>query len=130
MIQGLSYITNFIAHSEQIYLIEQLDQLSWSSDLKRRTQHFGYKYDYSKKKIDRSAYVGPIPDFLKIYVSRLVKQKWFDEREKLDQIIVNEYFPGQGISKHIDCVMMLVFVEVISHLLQKEKILKFALKQL
>lgn len=104
MIKGLSYITNFIAQSEQTYLIEQLDQLPWSSDLKRRTQHFGYKYDYTKKKIDQSSYVGPIPDFLKIYVSRLAKQKWFDELEKPDQIIINEYFPGQGISKHIDCV--------------------------
>jgi alkylated DNA repair dioxygenase AlkB len=104
VIPGLSYITNFIALLEQEFLIKELDQLPWSSDLKRRTQHYGYKYDYTKKKLDQSAYVGPIPEFLRIYISRLAKQRWFDEREKPDQIIVNEYLPGQGISKHIDCV--------------------------
>lgn len=104
MIEGLSYITNFIALSEQEFLIQEIDKLPWLADLKRRTQHYGYKYDYTKKKINNESYVGPIPEFLKIYTSRLTKQRWFDDQHKPDQVIINEYLPGQGISKHVDCV--------------------------
>src|SRR5262249_50640131 len=33
---------------------------------------------------------------------RLHREGWFDEVP--DQLIVNEYQPGQGIAKHVDCV--------------------------
>lgn len=101
MINGLTYISNFITEDEQSSLIKTIDDQTWLLDLKRRTQHYGYKYDYTKKQIDDSMYVGPIPSWLEPYSTKLVEQKLF--KELPDQVIINEYIPGQGISRHIDC---------------------------
>lgn len=102
MINGLIYIENFISLDEQNFLIESIDKYPWDSSLKRRTQHYGYKYDYTKKNIDKSSYVGAVPDIFKIYCESLTKNEWFANAP--DQIIINEYLPGQGISKHVDCI--------------------------
>lgn len=102
MIGGLVYIPEFINEREQSSLISIIDGLSWSHDLKRRTQHYGYKYDYTKKSIDSSLYLGPLPEWLSIYTQRLLDLNLFSECP--DQVIINEYFPGQGISKHVDCI--------------------------
>lgn len=102
MIPGLRYIKDFISEQEEISLIKKIDSLPWLTDLRRRTQHYGYKYDYTKKRIDSESYVGPIPEWIEPYCSKLVKHGFFDV--KPDQVIINEYEPGQGISQHVDCV--------------------------
>jgi hypothetical protein len=61
MINGMQYLSNFIGEEEEKDLISIIDSNVWLTDLKRRTQHYGYKYDYTKKKIDESMYVGLIP---------------------------------------------------------------------
>lgn len=101
-IPGLSYINNFIDTQEQDSLIKQIDNQEWLQDLSRRTQHYGYKYDYTKKSVDQSLFLGPLPDWLKLYTNKLTEQKIFDKTP--DQVIINEYLPGQGISRHVDCV--------------------------
>lgn len=102
MINGLRYIPNFVSGHEETKLINHIDSQIWLMDLKRRTQHYGYKYDYTKKKIDSSAYLGKIPYWLDILCYRLADQGVFISIP--NQIIVNEYMPGQGIAKHVDCV--------------------------
>lgn len=102
MINGLSYITNFISCLEQEFLISEIDKMPWSIALKRRTQHYGYEYNYTHKKIDNSSYVGEIPDFLNKYCHILTEKELF--KETPNQVIINEYLPGQGISRHVDCV--------------------------
>lgn len=102
MISGLTYVPEFITEKEQESIIETVDSVPWLSDLKRRTQHYGYKYDYTKKKIDDSLYLGPLPEWANHYATRLVTRGYFNQLP--NQVIVNEYLPGQGISKHIDCV--------------------------
>lgn len=102
MIEGLKYIPSFISEDEESSLVQIIDQRPWLNDLKRRTQHYGYKYDYTKKTVDQSLYLGPLPSWLDTYVDRLTEQKVFTE--KPDQVIVNEYKVGQGIGKHVDCV--------------------------
>lgn len=102
MIQGLSYLPEFVTQTEQENLLSEIDKQTWLLDIRRRTQHYGYKYDYTRKLVDSSLFLGPIPNWLQPYTQRLVDQKIF---EKLpDQIIINEYNPGQGISRHVDCV--------------------------
>jgi alkylated DNA repair dioxygenase AlkB len=102
MISGLKYIPNFISLDNELSLIHTIDNQIWSKDLKRRTQHYGYKYDYTNKSIDESLYLGRIPQWLEKYCFKLYDNKFF---EKLpDQVIINEYLPGQGINKHVDCV--------------------------
>ena len=45
-ISGLQYIPDFIARDEESALIANIDEQPWLNDLKRRVQHYGYKYDY------------------------------------------------------------------------------------
>lgn len=102
MINGLRYMPNFVSEKEQIKLISHIDSQIWSKDLKRRTQQYGYKYDYSKKKVNAFSFLGKIPYWLDFYCYKLVDAGYF--KSIPDQIIINEYLPGQGILKHIDNV--------------------------
>lgn len=96
------YIPDFVSEEEQTELLKVIDSQIWLSDLKRKTQHYGYKYDYTKKTVDSSLKLGPLPDWLHTYTDRLVKRGIFSSN--IDQVIVNQYQPGQGIGRHIDCV--------------------------
>lgn len=100
MIDGLIYFPSFITEEEEKSLLEIIDQQAWLEDLRRRTQQYGYKYDYTKKKIDESMAIGSIPKWLSGINERLLP--FFTKLP--DQIIINEYLPGQGIGKHVDCV--------------------------
>jgi alkylated DNA repair dioxygenase AlkB len=102
MIPGLIYIADFISEKDQKDLLESIDSQEWLADLKRRTQHYGYKYDYTKKAIDASMKIGSIPAWIWPYSMRLIDKKYFSKEP--DQVIINEYLPGQGISRHTDCV--------------------------
>jgi len=95
-ILGLAYIPDFIAIAEEHTLIEVIDNQPWLTDLKRRVQHYGYKYDYKARAVTNDAYLGPLPSWVEPIAQRLPLNP--------DQAIVNEYQPGQGISAHIDCV--------------------------
>lgn len=95
-IPGLIYIPDFITRDEESALIAGIDAQPWLNDLKRRVQHYGYKYDYKARAVTNDAYLGPLPDWIKPVAQKLPF--------KPDQAIVNEYLPGQGISAHIDCV--------------------------
>lgn len=101
-IQGLTYIPDFISAEEQDFLLAQIDQQPWLTDLKRRVQHYGYKYDYKARSVGNDAHLGPLPDWLSSLSKRLHDTGIFPSVP--DQVIVNEYLPGQGISAHIDCV--------------------------
>ena len=99
---GLKYIPNYLDRSEQEQLIETIDRQPWLTDLKRRVQHYGYKYDYKKRKVDYSMFLGQLPEYLDRLATRLYRDRLF--KIKPDQAIINEYNPGQGITSHIDCV--------------------------
>jgi alkylated DNA repair dioxygenase AlkB len=101
-ISGLTYISNFITPDEENALISSIDAQPWLNDLKRRVQHYGYKYDYKARSISNDAYLGPLPDWLSSISNKLHDDRIFPSAP--DQAIVNEYLPGQGISAHIDCV--------------------------
>ena len=95
-ISGLSYVPDFVTAREEHTLIEAIDRQPWLGDLKRRVQHYGYKYDYKARTVTKDTYLGPLPDWIKQIAQKLPF--------KPDQAIVNEYELGQGISAHIDCV--------------------------
>jgi len=101
MIPGMTYIPNFVSKEEEKELLREIDGRPWSNELKRRVQHYGYKYNYKARTISKDMYVGPLPDFSLEISKRLLYRGFF---EKLpDQLIINEYLPGQGIAAHIDC---------------------------
>ena len=100
-IYGLSYKSEFITDSEQDELIKKIDDQPWLNDLRRRVQHFGYKYDYKARRIDKSMKIADLPDWMMTYAKKLYDKNIFPDIP--DQVIVNEYIPGQGIASHIDC---------------------------
>lgn len=70
--------------------MEKLQQYDgWSNELKRQTMQFGYRYDYQSRKVEKTD--REIPYWLADVVGN-----------KFDQLIVNKYEKGQGISKHTD----------------------------
>lgn len=100
MIEGLYYKEEFISGAEEKALIEKIDAQSWLSDLKRKTQHYGYRYDYTKRTVDSSSYLGSLPDFC----YELLAKVGIFFGSPPNQLIINDYQPGQGISPHVDCI--------------------------
>lgn len=100
-IPGLSVRDEWITPDEERALIASIDASEWRADLQRRVQHYGWRYDYKARSVDESMRLGPLPEWAEALAARI-------EREgisaKPEQVIVNEYVPGQGISKHVDCV--------------------------
>lgn len=101
VIQGLQYIEDYITEVQHDWLLARIDQQRWLDDLKRRVQHYGFKYDYRARKVNLDMHIGELPKWLKVLSKKL--QKEGHTPEVADQVIINEYLPGQGISSHIDC---------------------------
>lgn len=98
---GLFYAPNFLSFDDQQRLVDAIDANEWSLEFRRRVQHYGYRYDYQARRIDPSMYLGPLPSFAIAIAARLQTVTSFAQRP--DQLIVNDYQPGQGISAHVDC---------------------------
>ncbi len=101
-IVGLSYIPHYIDESTEAALLEIIDNQPWMHDLKRCVQHYGWRYDYKARSVTNDLRIGALPDWLQTYAMRLQQAGLFSEIP--DQVIINEYEPGQGISAHIDCI--------------------------
>ena len=101
IIGGLDYRKNYIDEHQHDWLLAEIDKNRWLDDLKRRVQHYGFKYDYKARRVDIGMHLGELPEWLKRLSQKLYKDKHMPE--VADQVIVNEYLPGQGISSHIDC---------------------------
>lgn len=101
-ISGLRYFSDYIDEKTEEFLLQKIDSQSWLSDLKRRVQHYGYKYDYKARRITPDLKIGAIPDWLADLCGELYANKIFAKIP--DQVIINEYQAGQGITPHIDCV--------------------------
>lgn len=85
----------FITKEEEKELIKNINDQEWNLTLKRRTQHYGYEYSYTTTKLSKT---DPIPDFLLEILKKIENLT----KEKFQQVIINEYKPGQGIGAHID----------------------------
>ena len=101
IIGGLQYVENYIDEGQHDRSLERIDEHQWIYDLKRRVQHYGFKYNYKARKVDMDMRIGELPEWLKSLSHQLHKDGYMPE--VADQVIVNEYEPGQGISSHIDC---------------------------
>lgn len=99
---GAVCLAGFISPSEEAALVGHLDGGEWSLELKRRVQHFGYRYDYRARAVTEDAYLGALPDWLRPLNARLAAAGFAGGAP--DQVIANEYMPRQGISAHVDCV--------------------------
>ena len=110
-INGLYYIDNILNDNLGKELLNNLDNLpndykGWRFISKhpnsRKVQHYGYIYDYKNGNTTLEA--EKLPNFLeniKDILNNICEQNNIP-KTNFNQCIVNNYEPGQGISKHID----------------------------
>ena len=99
-IRGLQYIPNYITEFQHDWLLDQIDKQEWHSFSKRRAQHYGPKYDYTTGKLKPDTRTNDLPEWLQRLSHKLHKDGYISEAP--NQVLVNEYQPGQGIGGHID----------------------------
>lgn len=98
---GARLIRDFVPEQAAERLLAAIDASTWRADLKRRVQHYGWRYDYRERRVTNDMRLGPLPEWLFPVAEAVGHLPEFDRRP--DQVIVNEYLPGQGISAHVDC---------------------------
>ena len=102
-VPGLKIWKEFLTPGEQAECVKQVDDAKdmWREDLRRRVQHYGWLYDYKAKAITSDMQVGPLPEWLQRLSQRLYNETGLFDKVP-EQVIVNEYEPGQGIATHTD----------------------------
>lgn len=99
-VPGLIYKRNFLSPEDEDNLLNLIDKENWDTGLRRRVQHYGWKYDYKQRSIDESMRMGRLPKWAQQLAQKLVTEGFMSYIP--DQVIVNEYVGKQGISKHCD----------------------------
>lgn len=99
-IPGLQYVSDYLSAEQHDHLVQIIDQQPWLTDLKRRVQQYGYRYDYRARQAIADMSLGPFPAWLQTLANQIGRDLTV---ETPDQAILNEYQPGQGIAPHIDC---------------------------
>ena len=99
---GVVYETALLNDEQCNRLLASIDTRPWLQDLKRRVQHYGWKYDYASRFVTEDMQIGPLPIFIRDVAVMLRERGWFHRTP--DQVIVNEYDPAkkQGIAPHVD----------------------------
>lgn len=95
-VPGLFAQNDIITPETEIEIIQWLDKQTWSDALSRRTQHYGYEYQYNTTTLQKSKeFQGPLEAIRQFLIDNKIMNR-------VDQCIVNEYYKAQGIGKHID----------------------------
>jgi len=80
-------------------LLAALDEGPWESLARRRVKHYGFEFRYLTPDVDPGAPIEPIPPLVGALLARL---RAAGATDRLDQLTVNEYEAGVGLSPHID----------------------------
>ena len=97
---GATLVPDIVTKAEEQRILLRISQAPWMTDLSRRVQHYGYRYDYRGGPTDgRHDPAPPFPRWATVIGERL--SPFFDGAMP-EQCIVNEYRPGQGIGMHAD----------------------------
>jgi hypothetical protein len=93
-IPGLRYIADYITAGQEASLADEIDRLPWDTTWNRRRQPYGGAYGGTRQTAP------PIPEWGRRLADRMFREGLTDRL--FDQILVNEYLPGQGIAMHRD----------------------------
>ena len=98
---GLTVQPEYLSAAQQKALLTKIDESEWSGlgVGGRRVQQYGPVFDHKTRSLVIEG-VAEIPEWLDLLASQLVENGIFDK--KPDQVIINEYLPGQGIRPHVD----------------------------
>ena len=102
-VPGLQFVPGFLTPEQEADCVSYIDAADgeWRTDLSRRVQHYGWRYDYKARAITPDMHIGALPGWLAAIAERLCDETRLFDRVP-EQVIVNEYEPGQGIATHID----------------------------
>ena len=95
--EGAVLVPELVTPAEERRILQRIAEAPWMTDIGRRVQHYGYRYDYRGSAPPVPA--APFPRWATVMADRLAP--WFDGAVP-EQCIVNEYVPGQGIGMHAD----------------------------
>ena len=96
---GAALVPDVVTEAEERRILLRISQAPWLTDLSRRVQHYGFRYDYRQRGTGRHDPAAPFPRWATVIGERL--RPLFDGAMP-EQCIVNEYRPGQGIGMHAD----------------------------
>jgi len=97
--QGATLVPDVVTEAEEERILLRISQASWMTDLSRRVQHYGFRYNYRGPANGRHDPAPPFPRWAEVIGARLAP---FFDGAVAEQCIVNEYRPGQGIGMHAD----------------------------
>lgn len=102
---GMNVYADVISEDDEQQLIGSLEAQGWSSLIGRKVQHYGWRFDYETRDVDRVAFPAPFPSFVVALLDEVLRPAIphvFDAGWAPDQLTVNHYLPGQGIAPHVD----------------------------
>lgn len=103
-ILGLKYCANYLTEDEEKNLLKllgeskELTPITHSKD-SRNVIQYGYTYAYNRSGVTKCS---PIPEIYKKLIDTERVKKVLGSDYEFNQLIINQYNPGQGISAHID----------------------------
>jgi len=106
-VPGLFLVENFVDDLLQAKLMEEFgsEDAPWKESLSRRVQHYGFSFSYRTLMIDYTKptpKLSPICDEVATGILSTCKTMIDEETLPFNQLTINEYLPGQGISSHTD----------------------------
>lgn len=103
---GASLIEDFLSPEEHDELVAQIDAQPWQATedslIQRRTQQYGWRYDYAMKGTRDDMFLGELPAFFAPLLARMVAKGLVEREQLFNQVSVNEYVDGRGIGQHTD----------------------------
>ena len=95
--QGAVIVPDFVTPAEEARILLRIGQAPWLTELRRRVQHYGFRYSYQGRGSRE-----PAPAFPRWTDAMAVRLRPHFGGALPVQCIVNEYRPGQGIGMHAD----------------------------
>jgi alkylated DNA repair dioxygenase AlkB len=98
-VPGLFLYPDFIDEAKEGQLLNEIDSQTWIVDYLRRLQYYGYRNELDKP-YDLIKFPIPMPSLIEQLSHEIVEQGIILLQP--DQVIINEYVPGEGIKPHKD----------------------------
>jgi alkylated DNA repair dioxygenase AlkB len=98
-VPGLFLYPDFIDEAAEAHLLNEIDSQTWIVDYLRRLQYYGYRNELEKP-YDLVEFPVPMPPLIEQLSQKIVAQGIVLIQP--DQVIINEYVPGEGIKPHKD----------------------------
>ena len=94
---GSVIVPDFVTPAEEARILLRIAEAPWLAELRRRVQHYGFRYDYAG-----GGSRVPAPTFPRWATAMAQRLRAHFAGALPVQCIVNEYEPGQGIGMHAD----------------------------